>query len=203
MAKVIKEIEMGDVKIEDSLKRWTLNFTDIIANSNKFYNLEIVKTNKGIFLYTQYGRVGGTKAKEFRLCLDQADAEAEANKIVKSKTKKGYVEVSLVKSDVGSAAAQAKVEANTATVDQLKKAGITVKEQESVASKLHKEVQELVRTWFGATQEFVDLNLDTSKCSLGQLSLSQITKGKDLLDEARKIVHLKKPDEQELNKLTN
>lgn len=203
MAKVIKETDMGDVKIEDSLKRWTLNFTDIMANSNKFYNLEIVKTNKGIFLYTQYGRVGGTKAKEYRLCSDQSDAEAEANKIVKAKTKKGYVEVSLVKSDVGSAAAQSKVETNTATVEQLKKAGIAVKEQEAVKSKLHDEVQDLVRTWFGVTQEFVDLNLDTSKCSLGQLSISQITKGKDLLDEARKIVHMKKPDEQELNKLTN
>lgn len=158
MAKVIKETDMGDVKIEDSLKRWTLNFTDIMANSNKFYNLEIVKTNKGIFLYTQYGRVGGTKAKEYRLCSDQLDAEAEANKIVKAKTKKGYVEVSLVKSDVGSAAAQAKIENNTATVEQLKKAGIAVKEQEAVKSKLHNEVQDLVRTWFGVTQEFVDLS---------------------------------------------
>lgn len=203
MAKVIKEADMGDVKIEDSLKRWTLNYTDIIANSNKFYNLEIVKTNKGIFLYTQYGRTGGTKSKEYRLCSDQSDAEVEANKIVKSKVKKGYVEVSLVKSDVGSDVGRAKVEATVATVDELKKAGITVKEQEVVGSKLHPQVQDLVREWFGSTQEFVDLNLDTSKCSLGQLSIAQITKGKDILDEARKIVHMKKPDEQELNKLTN
>jgi len=203
MAKVIKEVDMGNVKVEESIKQWTLNFTDIIANSNKFYSLEIVKTNKGVFLYTQYGRVGGTKAKEYRLCSDQFDAESEANKIVKAKTKKGYVEVSLIKSDVGSDAAQAKIEKVSATTEQLKKAGITVKEEPAIASKLHSEVQDLVRTWFGVTQEFVDLNLDTSKCSLGQLSISQITKGKDLLDEARKIVHLTKPDEQELNKLTN
>lgn len=49
--KVVKESDMGNVKIENSIKRWTLNFTDILNNSNKFYNLEIVKTNKGIFLY--------------------------------------------------------------------------------------------------------------------------------------------------------
>jgi poly [ADP-ribose] polymerase len=194
---------MGSVKVEESIKQWTLNYTDIILNSNKFYSLEVVKTNKGYFLYTQYGRVGGTKAKEYRQCSDQADAESEATKIVKAKTKKGYVEVSLVKSDVGSDAAQAKIEKVSATTEQLKKAGITVKEEPAVASKLHTEVQDLVRTWFGVTQEFVDLNLDTSKCSLGQLSILQITKGKDLLDEARKIVHMTKPDEQELNKLTN
>jgi poly [ADP-ribose] polymerase len=203
MAKVIKEADMGSVKVEESIKQWTLNYTDIILNSNKFYSLEVVKTNKGYFLYTQYGRVGGTKAKEYRQCSDQADAESEATKIVKAKTKKGYVEVSLVKSDVGSDAAQAKIEKVSATTEQLKKAGITVKEEPAVASKLHTEVQDLVRTWFGVTQEFVDLNLDTSKCSLGQLSILQITKGKDLLDEARKIVHMTKPDEQELNKLTN
>jgi poly [ADP-ribose] polymerase len=203
MAKVIKEADMGNVKVEESIKQWTLNYTDITLNSNKFYSLEVVKTNKGYFLYTQYGRVGGTKAKEYRQCSDQSDAEAEANKIVKAKTKKGYVEVSLVKSDVGSDAAQAKIEKVSATAEQLKKAGITVKEEPAAVSKLHTEVQDLVRTWFGVTQEFVNLNLDTSKCSLGQLSLIQITKGKDLLDEARKIVHLKKPDEQELNKLTN
>ena len=203
MAKVIKEFDMGDVKIEDSLKRWTLNFTDIINNSNKVYSLEIVKTNKGVFLYTKYGRVGGTLTSEYRQCSDQNDAEIEAAKIVKAKTKKGYVEVLLTKADIGSDAAKAKIENNSATVEQLKKAGISVKEEESVKSKLHIEVQNLVRTWFGITQEFVDLNLDTTKCSLGQLSLSQISKGKDFLDEARKIVHLTKPDEQELNKLTN
>ena len=104
---------------------------------------------------------------------------------------------------MGSAAAQAKVENNSATAEQLKKAGISISEQVVITSKLHNEVQDLVRIWFGVTQEFVDLNLDTSKCSLGQLSISQIAKGKDLLDEARKIIHLKTPDEQELNKLTN
>lgn len=203
MAKVIKEADMSNIKVEESIKQWTLNYTDIIANSNKFYSLEVVKTNKGFFLYTQYGRVGGTKAKEYRSCSDQSDAESEASKIIKAKTKKGYVEVSLIKSDVGSVAAQAKIEKVSATAEQLKKAGITIKEEPAAVSKLHNEVQDLVRTWFGVTQEFVDLNLDTSKCSLGQLSLSQITKGKDLLDEARKIVHLSKPDEIELNKLTN
>lgn len=63
MAKVIKEADMGNVKVEESIKQWTLNFTDIGANSNKFYSLEVVKTNKGYFLYTQYGRSGVLKPR--------------------------------------------------------------------------------------------------------------------------------------------
>ncbi|HJS83293.1 MAG TPA: hypothetical protein VJ742_10715, partial [Nitrososphaera sp.] len=67
----------------------------------------------------------------------------------------------------------------------------------------HTEVQDLVRTWFGATQEFLELNLDTKKCPLGQLSLDQIDKAKQILEEARTLVSAKKKDVDELNRLTN
>src|ERR1039458_3922074 len=81
--------------------------------------------------------------------------------------------------------------------------GATVVEEPAAASKLHQEVQNLVRTWFGVTQEFVELNLDTKKCPLGQLALSQIDLAKQILVDARAQVHAKKPDTQELNKLTS
>jgi len=187
----------------DVTKRTTLNFTDVINNNNKYYNLEVqVAKNGEARIFTQYGRVGGTAAKEYRICNSQSHAETEADKIIKSKTKKGYVEVKLVQAAVGSDVGKSKVDNSTVSVDALKKAGVQVKE-EGEQSKLHPEVQDLVRTWFGVTQEFIELNLDTKKCPLGQLSLDQLTKGKDILEEARKIVHMKKPDIQELNKLTN
>lgn len=202
---VIKDPSViNNIKVVESVKRWTLNFTDVINNNNKYYNMEVVKSTDGKFyLFTQYGRLGGTAAKEYRSCDSQSMAETEGEKIIKSKIKKGYAEVKLAKSDVGSDVGQTKVEHTVASVEALKKAGVKVTEEPSVASKLHGEVQDLVRTWFGVTQEFIELNLDTKKCPLGQLSLDQILKGKDILEEARKIVHTKKPDEQELNKLTN
>lgn len=188
----------------DVTKRVTLNFTDIINNNNKYYNLEVqVAKNGDARIFTQYGRVGGTAAKEYRVCSGQSEADSESDKIIKSKTKKGYVEVKLVKADVGSEVGKSKVEANTITVEAAKKAGVKVEEEDETVSKLHPEVKDLVRTWFGVTQEFIELNLDTKKCPLGQLSLDQITKGKDILEEARKIVHMKKPDVAELNSLTN
>lgn len=187
----------------DVTKRVTLNFTDIINNNNKYYNLEVQISKTGeARIFTQYGRVGGTAAKEYRVCDSSSQAESEADKIVKAKTKKGYVEVKLVKADVGSDVGKSKVEANTITVEAAKKAGVKIEEDET-PSKLHGEVKDLIRTWFGVTQEFIELNLDTKKCPLGQLSIDQITKGKDILEEARKIVHMKKPDVTELNNLTN
>lgn len=187
----------------DVVKRTTLNFTDIVNNNNKYYNLEVqVAKNGNSRIFTQYGRVGGTAAKEYRVCTGQSHAETEADKIIKAKTKKGYVEVKLAKADVGSEVGKAKVEASKVSVDDLAKIGIKIADEDK-SSKLHPEVKGLVRTWFGVTAEFVELNLDTKKCPLGQLSVDQITKGKDFLEEARKIVHTTKPDVTELNRLTN
>ena len=184
-------------------RRTTLNFTDVVKNNNKYYNLEIQVAKTGeARIFTQYGRVGGTAAKEYRVCDSQGQAEVESDKIIKAKTKKGYVEVKLIKADVGSDVGKSRVESAAVSVEALKRAGVQVKEEPAEASKLAPPVQELVRTWFGVTQEFIELNLDTKKCPLGQLSLDQLTKGRDILEEARKIVHASK-DEQELNKLTN
>jgi len=192
-----------NVNIVDSLKRWTLNFTDIELNNNKFYSAEIVKTDKGeVYLYTHYGRLGNDGVKEWRKCSSQSQAEVEGEKIIKSKIKKGYVEVKLAKASVGSEVGQSKIDSSV-SVESLKRMGATITEEAAVASKLHKEVQGLVRTWFGVTQDFIDLNLDTKKCPLGQLSIDQIDLAKKILDEARLQVHNKKPDVQELNKLTS
>jgi poly [ADP-ribose] polymerase len=200
---VIKENDIS-VNIKDVFKRYTLNFTDIVNNNNKFYNIELIEDTSGkYYIYTVYGRVGNSGVKEYRACSSKSDAELEAEKIIKSKTKKGYVEVKLVKADVGSELGKSKVDstATSVSVDSLKALGVKVEEEEP--SKLHPEVSDLIRTWFGVTQEFVNLNLDTKKCPLGQLSLTQIDLAKKILDEARLIVHKSKPDVSELNRLTS
>lgn len=188
------------------VRRVTLNFTDIVNNNNKYYNLEIQVAKSGESrIFTQYGRVGAPNAaKEYRVTSSQSQANVESDKIIKSKTKKGYVEVELKQASVGSEAGKAIVETTKVSTEDLKKIGIKTQEEvPAEASKLHPEVQDLVRTWFGVTAEFIELNLDTKKCPLGQLSVNQITKAKDILEEARKIVHMTKPDVQELNKLTS
>ena len=201
---VIKDQSVIDkIKVVESVKRWTLNFTDVINNNNKYYNMEVVKSDGNKFyLFTQYGRVGGTAAKEYRSCDSQVQAESEGEKIVKSKLKKGYVEVKLARSDVGSEVGKTKVDTNV-SIESLKRMGATVVEKEEVASTLHPQVQDLVRTWFGVTEQFIELNLDTKKCPLGQLSMDQLDLARQILGEARNQLASKKPDVPELNKLTN
>jgi len=202
--KVLKGSDTDSIVIKDSHKRWTLNFTDIINNNNKCYNLEVITDSNGeYYIYTQYGRVGGTLAKEFRQCDSQIHAEAEAEKIVKAKTKKGYTEVKLLRADVGSDAGKAKVETNKVSIEALAKAGIKVPDAPADSSKLHPQVSSLVRTWFGITADFVELNLDTKKSPLGQLSLDQVNLGRDILEECRKLIQASKKDLAELNKLSS
>jgi len=187
----------------DVIDRKTLNKTDIMVNNNKFYNLEIQVAPSGeARIYTVYGRVGAGGAKEYRVCTDRAHAEKEAEKLIKSKNKKGYELVKLSKSDIGSETGKAKIEAGVSE-ETLKRAGVKIESAEPEGSKLKPQVADLVRTWFGITADFIELNLDTKKCPLGQLSLDQIAKAKDILEEARLILHKKKKDKGELNRLTS
>lgn len=202
MAKpVIKEANI-DVTIKDVFKRYTLNYTDIVNNNNKFYNLELIEaTNGKFYLYTAYGRVGVSGVKEYRECANKVDAEVEAEKIVKSKTKKGYSEVKLIKADVGSEKGKEKIEASHLSEEAAKKLGYKI--EEDVRSNLHPSIQEVVKNWFGSLDQFVVDTLDTSKCALGQLSLDQINKGRDFLLEARKIVQAGAKDITELNNVSS
>jgi predicted DNA-binding WGR domain protein len=175
MSKTIKESD-ANIKIIDSIKNYILNYTDINANSNKFYSLEIVKSlDNNYYLYTQYGRTGGTKIKEYRQCDNLSDAEKEADKIIKSKIKKGYVSVDLLKTEVGSEIVKTKIKTSQISVSDLiqMETPLNIECEKSV---LHEEVQGLIKSWFGITNEFIELNLDTYKCSLGQLSIEQIKK---------------------------
>lgn len=200
--KVIKGTEADKIKIKDSLKRYTLNFTDIINNNNKFYNIEIVKDSKDkYFLHSQYGRVGTPSIqKEYRQCDDQFHAETEIEKIVKSKIKKGYTEVKLLKAEIGSEIGKTKVEESVISEKDAKKLGYKIEE---TSCSLHPEIQNVVKVWFGSIEQFVINTLDTSKCALGQLSLDQINKGRDLLLEARKIVAAGAKDITELNSISS
>lgn len=199
--KTIKEHDIHS-NVKNVISRRTLNYTDIVANSNKFYNLEIQEHDNGkFFLYTSYGRVGGAGVNEYRECASQAEADKEAEKIIKSKNKKGYVEVLLTKAEVGSSIGRSKVEASLVSEADLDKAGIKKDMQQS--SKLHPEVQSLVKVWFASTNDFVVQNLDQSKCPLGNLSLVQLNKARDILAEARNIIKNHNADIQELNRLTN
>jgi len=199
---VIKEAFLN-VSIKDVIKRVSLNYTDIVSNNNKVYNLEIIETNDNKFyIYTNYGRVGNSLVKEYRECSSKFDAENQAFKIVNSKIKKGYVEVKLVQASIGSEIGKTKIETNSISTESLQSIGVSITDIKT-ESKLHIEVQSLISAWFGSTIKFIETNLDSKRCPLGQLSLEQIVKGKNILEEARKLIYNNKFAMSELDKLTS
>ena len=200
--KVIRDSDFRHT-IVDSIKRTTLNYTDIVSNNNKYYSAEIVKaSDDGFYIFTTYGRVAAPNpAKEYRAFSSQNEAEKEFDKIIKSKVKKGYQEVLLAKSEVCSDVGKSKVSTSTITEDVAKKLGFEIREENK--SSLHPAIQSVVRSWFGSIEQFIVDTLDTSKCALGQLSLEQINKGRNLLLEARKIVAAGAKDITLLNEISS
>jgi len=183
------------------VKKTTLNFTDIELNNNKFYSAEVqVAADGQARLFSNYGRVGAPKAaKEVRVCRNAEHASELFDKLIREKTKKGYREVKLIKADVGSDLAKTKVETDMVSAQSLERVGIKLENKQT--SSLAVETQNLIRAWFGSTAQFVAANLNTQRCPLGQLSVAQIVKGKDILEEASAV--LSQIDIPRLNRLTS
>src|SRR4051794_19489431 len=139
-------------------KKAVLQVTDIKSNHNKYYAIELHRAEeKGkVFfrVYTHYGRTDDLETnpdagqKECRYFTSAAEAEASYQSIYREKTspKKGYKELSLASSKIGSQKARgtATGEVDAKTLERIKGAGgdgaAAVKQ-----SQLHAGVQHLVR----------------------------------------------------------
>jgi poly [ADP-ribose] polymerase len=181
-----------------------LNFFDLTGEkskckntSNKFYHIELQLGKDGnCQLYTEYGPTGFVQAREFRyFAQDKANAEKEFNKIVKSKIKKGYVEIDIAQRVVGSD--ESKKIVKPVQLNNIEE--ITIEKNNN---KLHCETQRIISELLGSTNKFVTTTL---KCPLGQLTNNQIDSGRSKLQEARKIIQTGLSDDNKkiLLSLTN
>ena len=178
-------------------KRWEGNSTDIIKNSNKFYHIEIQVASDGkARIFTMYGRVGAKNpAKEYRYYSSEYSCLSDYESLIKKKKdrkKQPYVEVDLAITSVGSDGAK-----------EIKKPmGIFIPSStKPTTSKLHKDVQRLIRTWFGETSDFIEMTL---KCPLGQLTKDQIDKGFEVLIDARnRVIAKRKTSDHYYDSLTS
>lgn len=179
-----------------------LNFFDITGSkaktkgtSNKQYYMEIDESNDGrAQIHFSYGPTGGRQTIFWRLFSDYLTAKTEFDKIIKSKKKKGYVEIDVAQSVIGSEEAQKQ------TKDVVLKNAPKVTKN---GSSLHPETARVISKLMGSTNSFV---IKTLKCPLGQLSNAQIDEGRDKLNQAKVIVaqdSLKESDKDKLERLTN
>lgn len=165
------------------------------GTSNKSYHAELHKPKKGnrSQVYTMWGPTGGNQRNEYRYYDNLSEAEADLNKILKSKKKKGYEEIDIAQRSHGSD--EAKKITKTVTLTNVSHLG------KAKASSLHTETQRLISELMGATNKFV---IQTLRCPLGQLTNNQIDRGRDALNNARKVLATNnKTKDQEITDLTN
>eukprot|EP00957_Ditylum_brightwellii_P081194 6177039-Ditylum_brightwellii.AAC.1 len=161
-----------------------LNQTNLSANNNKFYKIQLVRTPSGFYLFTRWGRVGETgQSQEIRV-MDEGKGVAEFSKKFKSKTGNDWKNRSNFKTKTGKY-----------TIVEMEKNATAAKAMSSCAKAMESSSPSPVKvdpcTLDKATKSLVDLifnedmfksamaklNIDPSKLPLGALSKAQIKKG--------------------------
>lgn len=171
------------------LQKKTLNYLDPAANSNKYYTIELHEGNGKYRIFTDYGRLGSRGTKQVRETDSLFAAEAEFDRLVRNKLRKGYVEVDLAQSTTGSDKAKELID-----VTQVK---VVKKPSRRKKSDLHPLIQAFVAQIFDEARQKLnilvkgDINSDGTS-PLGKLSVNQIEKGRSILQEIADIINYKK-----------
>lgn len=195
------------------LRKAVLQVTDIKSNHNKYYAIELHQAGSCFRVFTHYGRTDDLEknpsagAKECRYLNSLAEAEACYASIYREKTsaRKGYKEVALASSRIGSQKARG---TSSGEVDEQTLQRIARKDGEvPKSSNLPAGVQNLVRYIYDEATNALTSTVAAKitahgiETPLGILTLGQIQKGEQILQElyevftnekdtARKQLHL-------------
>jgi hypothetical protein len=183
----------GDFEI---VVKAVLQKTDLSANNNKYYAIELHQAGHDYRVYTHYGRTDDLEtnpnagARESRYYPgDPAGARACYDQILREKTaaSKGYKEVSLAASNIGSHKARG---TSSGHVDQKTLEKIASKEKPKIQpSSLHPGLQTLVgyiyeeATTALTTTVAAKITANGIETPLGVLTIGQIEKGERILEE--------------------
>ncbi len=194
----------------DIAHRAVLQWTDIASNHNKYYAIELhtcaSPASKGGPLhrvFTHYGRTDDLEtnanagAKESRYFEDGAEASACYAQIKREKTGKGYQEVSLASSKIGShkARGQSSGHVDQKTLERIEgaQAQKAASAKQRPPSSLSADVQRLVRYLYDeATNALTStvaakITANGIETPLGVLTISQIEKGEAILQDLYKL----------------
>ena len=187
-------------------KKAVLQVTDIKNNNNKYYAIELhTATAKGKTTYrvfTHYGRTDDLDTnpdagqKECRFFDDAGSAQAEYDSIYKQKTSKakGYKELSLASSKIGSqkARGQSSGEVDAKTLEKMK-GDPAVEKPKPKKSELPPSIQDLVKYIYAEATSALTTTVNAKitangiETPLGVLTVGQIEKGEDVLGDIHKL----------------
>ncbi len=179
-----------------------LNQTNIGANNNKFYVIQLVTKGGKFYAWTRWGRVGETGQSALVGPTDLATAQKAYEAKFKDKTKNNWADRASFKPAAGKYAlieVDRSADASKAAEVEEKLKGIdaaAAKVQKATAkkfapSKLEPAIEKFMALIFdhdmfkGAMASF---DIDVKKMPLGQLSQTQVNKGFDVLEELEKAI---------------
>jgi poly [ADP-ribose] polymerase len=219
---MFKEIKLKIEDIEKYLKTYTVeahrvaNKTDAKENNNKFFSIELLKSDDNWYVYTNYGRVedreftgavgiyGPSDESEMRSFFEKKFAE-------KVRPSKGYLEIKFIKAKVGSPKARQKlysVNENEVPDEKKKKFEESVKAHSSKPKiDLHPTVRKLVNQWYRdnghaiSSNSAVQITSDGICTPLGVLTFGMVDNGRKILGEIGQAIKAK--DKDEVAKLTS
>lgn len=199
--KVWKEGAPGEPKFSNNfkiVKKAVLQCTDIRTNRNKYYAIELHQAGKKYRVFTHYGRTDDLETnpnagvKECRYLNSLPEAEATYGSIYSKKTSasKGYKEVNLASSKIGSQRARG-TSSGTVDAETLKKmkGQGTKKKLKAATSKLPATVQTLVSYIYDEATHALTKTVNAQitaqgiETPLGILTVGQIQQGEDILHD--------------------
>ena len=188
-------------------KKAVLQVTDLKNNNNKYYGIELHTSAQGCRVFTHYGRTDDLEndpnagAKESRYFASLGEAQVEYDSIYKQKTSKskGYQEVSLASSKIGSqqARGQSSGHVDDKTLSKGASGASDAPKASVKSSTLSDGVQEMVKYIYAeATTALTStvaakITANGIETPLGVLTVGQVEKGEQILDEINQAVKAK------------
>lgn len=182
----------------DVLQKAVLQVTDIKNNNNKYYAIELHQAGGQFRVYTHYGRTDDLETnpnagmRESRYFVSLAQAQSTYQQIYAQKTsaRKGYKEVNLASSRIGSSKSrgQSSGHVDAQTLQRMQGDG-PAQAPVIQASKLPSPVQDFVRYIYEeatnalTTTVAARITANGIETPLGVLTLGQIEKGQAILDQ--------------------
>ncbi|NWZ01746.1 PARP3 polymerase, partial [Loxia curvirostra] len=188
----------------------TLNQTNISANNNKFYIIQLLEHDGAYSVWSRWGRVGEAGQSKLMPCASLEAAKKDFEKKFREKTKNSWTtrenfvahsgKYTLIEVQPG---AGQEVEA-TLRVDAVD--GDKMCKQRVLPCTLDRATQDLVSLIFSSDM-FRDamhtMNIDVKKMPLGKLSKQQIARGFEALEELEAALREQPPQATRLEELSS
>lgn len=201
------------------VKKAILQVTDIKTNRNKYYAVELHSAGGAFRVYTHYGRTDDLEtnpnagARESRYFKSLVEAQAQYDKIYREKTSatKGYKELSLASSKIGSRKTfgQSSGNIDDATLKKLAEKQAPQKAKPAAPTiTLATDIRDLVGYLYGEATDALTSTVNATitakgiETPLGVLTLGQIEKGQAIVDQLAAEFGKKKPSPDALTDLS-